>query len=92
MVGPHVLIVRVEVMTAVPFKGGLGGLNEHTGGKVTSGVIVVHDKVMPEIILPPTCRVGLLYPLIGLRLITPSLPLPAGTLPGTTGLCTLMVN
>ena len=85
------LIVRVEVM-AVPSKGGLGGLNEHTGGKLTSGVIEVHAKVIPEIIWLPICRVGLIYPLIGLRMITPSLPLPAGTLPGTTGLCTLMVN
>jgi hypothetical protein len=52
------LIVRVEV-TGTPFTGGLGGLKEHTGGIVTSGVMEAHDKVTPVTVCPPICAVGL---------------------------------
>jgi hypothetical protein len=38
------LIVMVAVVT-VPFTGTGCGLNEHTGGSVTSGVIEEHDNV-----------------------------------------------
>jgi hypothetical protein len=44
--GPYVLIVRIEV-TGSPFTGGLGGLKEHTGGFVTSGVMETQDNVTP---------------------------------------------
>ena len=66
-------------------------LNEHTGGNrdqrsdrrarqgdSASGIVRVAG--------------GLVYPLIGLMMITPSLPLPAGTLLGCTGLCIVIVN
>ena len=59
MIGPYELMVRVEV-TAVPFTVGLGGLKEQNGGIVTSGVIEAHDKVIPVIVFPPICWVGLL--------------------------------
>ena len=81
--GPDVLIVIVEVAT-VPLTVTFGGLNEHTGGMVTSGVIVLHESVTPP--------GGLAYPLIALMLITPSPPLPAVTLLGVTAFCTVMVN
>jgi hypothetical protein len=80
-----VLIVRVDV-TGVPVTTTVAGLNEHTGGIVTKGVIVAHDSVTPGV------PGGLLYPLIGLRVMVPSPPLPAGTLLGTTAFSTAMVN
>jgi hypothetical protein len=61
--------------------------NEHTGGMVTSGVMVAHDKVTP-----PVGKPGLLYPLIGLTWMMPWPPLPALTLLGDTAFCTVMVN
>src|SRR5258708_26118245 len=69
----------VEVSTFTPT---VGGLNEHTGGIVTSGVIEAHDNVTSV----PT------YPLIGLRVTTPWPPLPAGTVVGATVFSTVMVN
>jgi hypothetical protein len=83
MTGPNVLMVIVEV-TDVPLPVTGFGLNEHTGGIVTSGVIELQDKVTPEL--------GMTYPLIGFTLITPSAPLPAGTLDGATVLTTVMVK
>ena len=78
--GPNVLIVNVDV-TTVPFTTNVGGLNEHTGGIVTNGVIVAQESVTPG--------EPLMYPLIGLMVIVPSAPLPAGTLgplcPGSRG-------
>ena len=50
-------------------------------------MIVAQDNVTPLVGKP-----GLLYPLIGLMTIVPWPPLPAGTLLGTTGFCTVMVN
>lgn len=77
--GPNVLIVIVEVSTFAPT---VGGLNEHTGGIVTSGLIDAHDNVTS---VPA-------YPLIGLRVTSPWPPLPAGTEVGATGLDTVIEN
>src|SRR5690242_14348599 len=77
-------MVIVDV-AGVPLTGTGCGLKEHTGGSVTSGLIDAHDKVIPV-------PLGVLYPLIGFTLITPWAPLPAGTLPGATAVCTVMVN
>ena len=44
---------------------------------------------MQESVTPPA---GLMYPLIGLMLMMPWPPLPAGTLLGCTGLCMVTVN
>jgi len=77
-------MVSVELATC-PFTTTFGGLNEHTGGIVTSGVIELHDSVIPA---EPA---GLEYPLIGLMFTVPSPPLPAGTLLGLTG-AVVMVN
>ena len=77
------LIVNVDV-TTVPFTTKVGGLNEHTGGIVTNGVIVAQESVTPG--------EPLMYPLIGLMVIVPSAPLPAGTLLGTTAFSTVSVN
>lgn len=79
-VGPVVLIVSVE--EASPAGRGLG-LNEHTGGAVTSGVIEEHERVTPP--------EGMLYPLSGLTLTVPVPPLPACTLLGATGSVTVIV-
>src|ERR1019366_209992 len=78
-------IVRIEVATG-PVTGTLGWLNEHTGGIVTKGVIELHDSVTPAV------PGGLTYPLMGLMLMTPWPPLPAGTLLGTTAFSTVIVN
>ena len=59
-------------------------MKEHTGGIVTSGLIDAHDSVTPP--------APLLYPLIGLTLMVPWPPLPAGTLLGETGVAIVMVN
>jgi len=75
-------MVSVDVI-GVPFTGIVVGLNEHTGGIVTRGVIVAHDSVTPT---------ELLYPLIGLMVMVPSPELPAGTLVGTTAFSTEIVN
>ncbi len=48
VVGPDVLMVRVEVATA-PFTTTGFLSNEHTGGIVTKGVIVLHDSVTPGV-------------------------------------------
>ena len=79
------LIVMVEV-TGAPFTGTTDGLKEHTGGIVTSGVIELHESVTPGVFG------GLIYPLIGLMMIVPWAPLPAGTLLGDIALSTVMVN
>src|SRR5207237_3563753 len=78
-------MVSVDV-TCVPFTTRVGGLNEHSGGIVTKGVIDAHDSVTPGV------PAGLLYPLIGLIVTVPSPPLPAGTLLGATAFSTDMVN
>src|SRR5580704_4987312 len=83
--GPAVLIVSVELVTPLTFTG--WGLNEQIGGIATSGVIEAHDSVTP-----PAVPGGVMYPLMGLMLITPSPPLPAGTLLGATAVCTVIVN
>ena len=83
--GPKVLIVMVEGI-GVPLTTTVGGLNEHTGGIVTKGVIEAQESVTPG---EPG---GLLYPLIGLMVMIPSPPLPAGTLFGVTAFSTAMVN
>ena len=90
MIGPAEVIVIVEV-TGVPFTGTGCGLNEHTGGSVTSGVIDAHDSVTPPRV-GSFGSVGLTYPFSGLMLIVPSAPLPAGTLVGATGVWIVMVN
>src|SRR6266567_1238361 len=72
--------------TGVPVTTTVGGLNEHTGGIVTKGVIEAQESVTPGV------PAGLLYPLIGLMVMVPSPPLPAGTLFGTTAFSTARVN
>ena len=79
-------MVSVEV-AAVPFttKPVAFVENEHTGAMVTRGVMELQYRVINPF-------VGVLYPLIGFTLTTPSAPLPAVTLLGATGLCTVIVN
>jgi hypothetical protein len=57
---------------------------------VTSGVIEAHASVIPPV--GSFGSGGVVYPLIGLMLTIPWPPLPAGTLPGATAVCTVMVN
>jgi len=80
------LIVIVEVADPVPDTLTGFGLNAQMGGIVTKGVIELHESVMPAV------PVGVTYPLIGLMLIVPCPPLPAGTEVGVTALVTEMVN
>jgi len=91
VIGPNVLIVRVEVC-GCPLMGRLvdceGYENEQTGAIVTSGEMEAQYSVTPAD-GPP---VGLMYPLIGFTVTTPWAPLPAGTLVGATLLDTVMVN
>src|SRR3974390_1754249 len=82
-------MVRVEVTGARPVIIGCGGLKEHTGGIVTSGVIEAQLSQTPEF---GSFGFGLVYPLIGLIETVPSAPLPAGTLPGETAVSTVTVK
>jgi hypothetical protein len=80
-------MVIVEEVT-VPSTTGLGGLNEHMGGSVTNGAMDAHESVTPGPLDPP----GLVYPKRGLMLIVPDAWLPALTLVGSMGVCTVIVN
>ena len=60
------------------------------GGIVTKGVIELHESVMPWS-FAASCG-GVTYPLIGLMVMVPCPPLPAGTELGVTALVTEMVN
>lgn len=86
MIGPDVLMVRVEEADPLALTTTGFGLKVQMGGIVTSGVTELHASVMPGV------PEGVVYPLIGLTVIIPWPPLPAGTDVGETARVTVMVN